>query len=303
MIAAAEAVETCSAGQMHRYIIEFIKSFIATKDNDAVMYKHGANELPKWKYGQAVINNAVARVGMDLGIEATFRECYEYGSGRNPFSYPFGQPDNYITWSVKNCIEGVYDDMMAYFIDNDRLDLYDYWGTRKPTWAWHTETLRAAARSNNTLRIGTIARRYEEHDKVRGYYTIILGKVPDELMRREEKPSDMHLTLAIMAGRFDVCKAIRDRMFRPPLLDIAIDAIKDYPVTESINPKYCSLDCFRHVLNEKVMARYISSTDEVTRSRLYEFMKLIVKSRRVDLVREFMTKEMTAWMLTMVDRK
>lgn len=305
MIVAAEAVNTCSAEQMPMCIKAFINFFISTEDNEAARYKHNANELPKWKYGQAVINDAIARVGMNLDIEAAFRECYESGSEGKPLHY---REDNRITWSVKNCIEGVYDHMMAYFIDNDRLDLYEYWNKREPIWGWHSETVRAVARSYDTYQIGCFARQLEEHETVKEYYTIIIGEVPDKLMRKEDHPSDIHLTLAIMAGRINVCKAISDRMFGHPRLEITIDAINDYPVAEKmsrfgINPSYCSLECLRYVINEKVMARYMDSTDGFTRSRLYEFMKLIIKSKRVDLIESFMTKEMTAWMLTMVDRK
>ncbi len=285
-IDAATAILACDDKKKIPHLIDaFMTNYMAAEDaagNCLVKYRFNGREYRSYTFVGLVIRIALGymtrtNVGVTLALEAILRK---WMTTSNTLGYQFD-----------SLIVDVYDDIMALTVDEDRIDLFEFWLDRRPTTAGYDKTMEAICRHRDPQGVARVAHRIEKSSVVRTVYGCIIGDVDD--VARANALTGRMVLLAVMAGNLAVTKYISWRLTGDNGMDIALNAIKDYPADGvDINPRYCALDCMRLVFNGEAAKRYITRDPP----RTVEFIEHVIASRRRDLIDMYLTKEMVAFL-------
>lgn len=278
-INAALALTACKDMEEMPHLIDaFMKRFLVA---EKVTYRvngrvHDACSFVKEVMRIAFGNMTRTHTRITLTVEAALRKWMAS-------SYLIGCPFD--------AVIDIYDDIMAMTIDEDRIDLFEFWLGNRPMTADYDKTMAAICRHRDPQGVARVAHRIEKSSVVRDVYKCIIGNV-DDIAGARALTGKM-LLLAVMAGNLAVAKHISWRSDSYNGMDIAINAIKDYPVNRSdSNPRYCALDCMSLVFNGEAASKYITRDP----SRVVEFIEHVIASRRRDLIDMYLTKNMVAFL-------
>ncbi len=265
---------------MAALVEEFVDAYINITDgSDYDRYPFDGYEYQPWQFVSTVIDIAIA--GRVLCVEAVLRKCMD--------------KSNRHLRCVKCCMRSSYDNMMAYFIDNDRMDLFALWAPHRPIWGGYNGTIRAVCRHHDVERVGAIARSFEKHELLQMRYSCIIGD--KSAMMAGNCIGGTFLVDAAMAGNLDGCQYIRGSMRLSSKLIMLEDVMKEYPYDKRhINPRYCHVDCLRLICTGKEAEAYTRGDQQLAKT-FANVIVAVIHTRRRDLINEYMTKTTTAWMM------